>query len=234
MIYKNNIFFNDGTVKDIALKLLEKGEKLLDLGGGRGDCGEAVKASSLYKEIYGVDVDFKLLEESKERGLVINRCDLNKGALPFKCNYFDAITCLEVIEHIINPHEILREVNRILKPGGIFIISTPNIQWIYHIFRLILGYGPSTSFPDSNIFRYYRSNSYDGGHVKYFTKRDLCNLMISSNFIINQIRLTYTVNSPILKRLIKLCINIPILKYFLSPGIVIKARKTRKEENMLC
>jgi SAM-dependent methyltransferase len=52
--------------------------------------------------------------------------DLNSG-LPFKDEEFDAVACIEGVEHIENPHLLAREVNRVLQPGGKFYVSTPNI-----------------------------------------------------------------------------------------------------------
>jgi len=54
------------------------------------------------------------------------RADLNER-LPFDDGTFDAVACIEGIEHIENPHLLAREANRILRPGGKIYISTPNI-----------------------------------------------------------------------------------------------------------
>jgi len=52
--------------------------------------------------------------------------DMN-AILPFEDNTFDAMVCIEGIEHIENPHLLAREANRILKKQGMLYISTPNI-----------------------------------------------------------------------------------------------------------
>lgn len=54
------------------------------------------------------------------------RADLN-ARLPFEDEEFDAIACIEGIEHIENPHLLAREANRILKLGGRLYVSTPNV-----------------------------------------------------------------------------------------------------------
>jgi 2-polyprenyl-3-methyl-5-hydroxy-6-metoxy-1,4-benzoquinol methylase len=51
--------------------------------------------------------------------------DLNKG-LPFKKNFFDVVVGLEVLEHLYNPYEMMKEIKRVLKPKGYAIISMPN------------------------------------------------------------------------------------------------------------
>jgi len=53
--------------------------------------------------------------------------DLNTQKLPYQDASFDLVTCTEVIEHIEHYRETLREMFRILKPGGVLVVSTPNI-----------------------------------------------------------------------------------------------------------
>nr|MBI3614437.1 class I SAM-dependent methyltransferase [Nitrospirota bacterium] len=54
------------------------------------------------------------------------RVDLN-SVLPFESETFDAVACVEGIEHIENPHLLAREANRILRKGGMFYVTTPNV-----------------------------------------------------------------------------------------------------------
>ena len=76
------------------------------------------------KTIVGVDYDFHSLKKHKSISLKV-RGDISK--LPFKNNAFDLITANMVVEHLDNPENQFQEVNRVLKPGGIFLFHTPNI-----------------------------------------------------------------------------------------------------------
>lgn len=51
--------------------------------------------------------------------------DLNKKCLPFKDSSVDEIFCSHVLEHLINPHEVVMEFWRVLKPDGILTIKLP-------------------------------------------------------------------------------------------------------------
>ena len=53
--------------------------------------------------------------------------DLNTGGLPYPDASFDLITCTEVIEHLEHFRAALREIARVLRPGGVFVVSTPNV-----------------------------------------------------------------------------------------------------------
>ena len=52
-------------------------------------------------------------------------------ALPFPENTFDSVVCLEVLEHVAETHKALSEITRVLKPGGIFMVSAPQ-HWPLH------------------------------------------------------------------------------------------------------
>ena len=69
------------------------------------------------------------------------RYDINKG-LPLKEDSVDIIIAGEIIEHIYNPIKFVRECNRVLKKGGFFIISTPNICSLKNRFKVFMGQLP--------------------------------------------------------------------------------------------
>ena len=49
--------------------------------------------------------------------------------LPFDDNEFDAVLCFETVEHFPRPEELVTELGRVIRPGGIMILSTPNVLW---------------------------------------------------------------------------------------------------------
>jgi SAM-dependent methyltransferase len=77
--------------------------------------------------------------------LVVQRADLN-APLPFQSEEFDAIICLEGIEHGQNPSLVLRELARCLRPGGAAFLSCPNILNIKSRLKYLLR-GSFYSFP---------------------------------------------------------------------------------------
>jgi SAM-dependent methyltransferase len=62
--------------------------------------------------------------------------DLNEP-LPFRSNAFDGVNLSEVIEHIEHQAQLVREVARILKPGGAFVVSTPNVLNVFSRLRFV-------------------------------------------------------------------------------------------------
>lgn len=64
--------------------------------------------------------------------------DLNNGSLPYPTDSFDLVTCTEVIEHLENFRFALREIFRVLRPGGVCVISTPNVLNLRSRLRYLL------------------------------------------------------------------------------------------------
>ncbi len=108
-------------------KKFVKNKKILDLGSGSGyGSFELIKLGA--KEVISIDIDPKIIKFAKEKyhndKLTFQIADAT--SLPFKDNEFDVVISFEVIEHIKNYQNYLREVFRVLRPKGYFIFSTPN------------------------------------------------------------------------------------------------------------
>lgn len=101
---------------EAAARLVERCEKLLDVGCGDGAIQNFI--AGRVRHTYGVDSSKKMLKKSAKRGLKVKYVDLDDEEIPFKKNYFDTITCLDVIEHVRNPKDLLEKIYRVLKRMG--------------------------------------------------------------------------------------------------------------------
>lgn len=95
----------------------------LDIGSGHGELITQVCAEFTVRS-HACDYTDELIHIP---GQSVDIVDLNKQALPYEDNFFDLITCTEVIEHLEHYRETLREIFRVLKSGGLLVLSTPNI-----------------------------------------------------------------------------------------------------------
>ena len=104
--------------------LMVRGRKALDVGCGDGArYGARVRASGV--EIHGVDISEVAVASARERGIDARVASLTEP-LPHGDASFDVAICLEVLEHLVNPAVVTREIARILRPGGLALLSVPN------------------------------------------------------------------------------------------------------------
>jgi SAM-dependent methyltransferase len=96
---------------------------LLDVGCSLGHALEA--ASRLGLEARGLDLNENLLEPCRERGFDV-RCGDVAGPYPFEDETFNIVLLKHVFEHTPSPRAALREIRRVLKPGGGMFIAVPN------------------------------------------------------------------------------------------------------------
>lgn len=110
---------------DLLYKRTGKIRSVLDLGCGEGDFVEFCQKKNLLT--YGIDVSRFALQKARHKSktdfIAVN---LNKGRLPFKNNYFDAIVSFDLLEHLSSTALVMTEAFRVLKPNGIFFMTTPN------------------------------------------------------------------------------------------------------------
>ena len=99
-------------------------------------CGEGAFLARLIAVGYaphGADIQSIL----KISDVPFTSADMNRP-LPFPDGAFDAVVCIEGIEHIERPFDFVRECHRILRPGGVLLVSTPNISALRSRWRWLL------------------------------------------------------------------------------------------------
>ena len=104
---------------------LKKNSKILDVGCGRCEVLDAFNKLGL--NISGVDVSERIRGFAPKAISKLEILDFSKENLPFDDDEFDVIFTKSVIEHVSDPTHLMKEILRILKPGGIFISLTP--EW---------------------------------------------------------------------------------------------------------
>ncbi len=106
------------------------GGRLLDVGCGTGAAVARMRALGWNAE--GLDPDPEAIGVAERAGIRVTRgtlADLDDAA---HANAFDAITLSHVIEHLHDPAAELERIHRLLKPGGLLWIATPNLESLGH------------------------------------------------------------------------------------------------------
>lgn len=100
------------------------GGRWLEIGCGQGRMLEKMKSWGW--DVEGLDLDPAAVENTRKRGLKVNQGSLIEQAYPD--DSFDAVVMNHVIEHVYDPRQLLKEIHRVLKPGGSYVAITPNIE----------------------------------------------------------------------------------------------------------
>ncbi|HEY7213873.1 MAG TPA: methyltransferase domain-containing protein [Thermoanaerobaculia bacterium] len=130
------------------------GQTLLDCGCGRGFYLKMLRHLGNAR-LFGIDLELPYLLKARRNtahlpGILVNNASIY--ALPFPDTTFDAVILSEILEHVERDVDALREVRRVLKPGGLALITVPNANYPFWwdpinrtletLFRTHIGRGP--------------------------------------------------------------------------------------------
>ena len=125
---KDDLTIPENTSKNthnVAARLLLEGAgrtaRVLDIPCGAGAFTQRLSLEGI--EVWPADLRNILQAESSR----FKAADMNER-LPFEDGFFDAVACIDGIEHIERPFDFIGECRRVLKPGGRLVLSTPNIS----------------------------------------------------------------------------------------------------------
>lgn len=165
--------------------------KVLDIGCGNGNI--ALALGSLGFNVKGIDIDETSVETANKintfDNVVFEVADANKFTIN---DEFDVVICSEVLEHLPTPEELVHSSFKILKPGGIMIVTVPNghgpretlmtkpMQWMMrkgYTEQLVktkkaFGYANATE----------QSSNPDLTHIQFFTRKTLTEMMQGAGF----------------------------------------------------
>ena len=148
-------------------------KKVLDVGCATGSL---LKPFTGLHDITGVDIGETFLEQARRNGYKkVVQLDVSTQQLPFEDKTFDVVFCGECIEHIVDTDWLYCEINRVLKPGGHFLLTFPNLRTPISFAMMLLNLPPMYSA------------RYRAGHVRDFTTRTMKIALQNNGFRIDRI-----------------------------------------------
>jgi SAM-dependent methyltransferase len=122
-----------------------------------------------------------------DQGVDYRECDIGVESLPFSDNVFDFVTYTDVMEHhSFSPKRVLREIHRVLAPGGCVILVTPNHASLYNRLRLLSGGSVNDDF-DYFFDMCADQKVYDGHHREY-TRGEISTALRRTQFRVRECR----------------------------------------------
>ena len=161
------------TIKYNNLNLRE-GQLMLDMGCGEGrhSIGALLETPA---SIVGMDLSFDTSELSTSCTFGLG----NINDIPLQDSSLDAVICSEVLEHVDSPNESVRELVRVLKPGGVMALSVPRYLPELICWKLSKEYSKTP-----------------GGHVRIFKHQELKNLAVSNGLEYQSFHWAHGLHSP--------------------------------------
>jgi 2-polyprenyl-6-hydroxyphenyl methylase/3-demethylubiquinone-9 3-methyltransferase len=153
---------------DLVIRYLTQAgaRHVLDAG-----CGDGNFAASLHEAgftMYGIDSSPGGIAKAQSRYPSIRFAN---GSIYEEMPAVDAIICIEVIEHLYSPVQFVRRARAAIKPGGLFIVTTP--YW---------GYLKNVLLALTNRIDRAVNPLWEGGHIKHFSYRTLRMLLEQNGF----------------------------------------------------
>ncbi len=171
----------------IAHELRDR-EKILDIGPGDG------LLLSILHELghvsYAADWTEIHINNNPEiylkKRIIFKKCHVEIEPLPFEDEFFDAVTCCQVLEHFTHSHlHAVKEMHRVLKPGGIVEIDVPNAVDLRNRLRIIKGKHITWDYEREYLYKepvLYKNRSFFDRHNREFTKNELEILLNAGGF----------------------------------------------------
>jgi SAM-dependent methyltransferase len=140
-----------------------QGRRVLDVGAADGLLARRLGGRGW--RVTGIESDPALAEAGARHCATMIRADLNT-APPDLAETFDAIVYADVLEHLVDPLRVLLRLNRALAPGGVIVVSIPNVAHLWVRLSLLAG-----------RFQYGDRGILDRTHLRFFTRRSLGSLL---------------------------------------------------------
>jgi 2-polyprenyl-3-methyl-5-hydroxy-6-metoxy-1,4-benzoquinol methylase len=148
---------------------------LLDIGCGNG--AYSARLLPLGYVVHGIDLTEEQIARARENGLIARIHTLETGPLPYDDGAFDIVLAGEIIEHLVDTSAFLRDIHRVLKPGGCVILTTPNLASFENRVRLLFGQYP--------VWMEYKLEG-GQGHVRAYTMRTLVRHLRETGFTVTK------------------------------------------------
>jgi len=155
------------------------GDTVLDVGCGDARAYQA-SVMGVARELHGIDISAHAVARAQRKGVLARVHDLTEN-LPYGDETFDLVICFEVLEHLFDPKHAVREMRRILRPGGRLLVSVPNAGYFRE--RLVALTRGEVLAGVTDF-----SNPWKAPHIRFFTRGSLVGLLQATGLTVKWVR----------------------------------------------
>lgn len=160
--------------------------KILDIGCADGTFTKVILENSMAKKIVGVDVLSSSVAYARKRFARSKKLSFQVAdahELPFKDKEFDAVFCLETLEHVEEPKKVISEIHRVLKDNGYIIALVPSENWL---FRFIVW--PFWTLWRGKIWRGTHLHKFSADQLVYLIEKDSLKVIKNHKFLLGMLQ----------------------------------------------
>lgn len=150
---------------------------ILEIGAAKGNTLLYAKKNEYAQKIYGIELFNLLTEQEKSEFDGFHIGNIESIAFPFSDVSFDVIICGDVLEHLIDPYALVKNLKKYLTPNGVLIASIPNIREWTTLKNII--FRADFCYQDSGIL--------DKTHLRFFCKKNAIDLFENQNYTIKRV-----------------------------------------------
>ena len=145
--------------------------RILDVGCSEGKFGLQLK-DTLNAEVWGVEMVETAAAIARQRLDRVLVGDIMQKLEELPDHYFDCVTFNDVLEHLVDPYQILVAVKQKLSPRGVVVTSIPNVRYFRNLFNLVV----------RGNWRYEEYGTLDSTHLRFFTKKSIAEMFQSLGY----------------------------------------------------
>ena len=169
-------------------KVISPAKIVLDIGCADGTFTKVVFEKTGAKQLIGIDVlpnsiDYVKKKFGKKETMKFMVADAHN--LPFNDEKFDAVFCLEALEHVVDPLRVLQEIYRVLKTKGYVVVLVPSENWLFHSIVWPLW----QMFPGKNIWKHTHLHNFSNGFLQELVKQSGFKLEVDKKFLLGMLLL---------------------------------------------
>jgi SAM-dependent methyltransferase len=166
----------DAYYEGVNARLLDavpaRAKRILEVGCAQGGLGLKLKQQDPARYVAGVDLDANAAQVAKERLDEVFVLDVQTDAPPIDQGSLDCVLFGDVLEHLVDPEDVLRRYRELLAPDGLVLVSLPNVQHFSVVKNLLRG-----------DFMYQPAGLLDATHLRFFTHMSFAKLMMDAGFL---------------------------------------------------
>lgn len=189
-------------------------DRVFEIGCGSGATLAYLKENGFCHWVGGIEPMSAAARRARERTDLFIEGNIESVELPLQPKSIDAILCLDVLEHLVDPWKVMKRLSYYLKPGGFIIASIPNVRFYKVVLDLLL-YGRWV-YTDAGIL--------DHTHLRFFTRSSAIELLESGGMKVDAVLSTGLKKGKGRDRANKLTLG--LLENFFTYQYVLRARES--------